>query len=224
MYSCVNDKIGGVFIAKNRPLLPGEKPKHPHDTSGMIYEATNQLTESFLEMLASGKQIHVSWKIDGTCCKIENGIFYRRRDIRKGSVAPANAILGDVDETGHANIAWIPVNGSKEGEDKYHLSAFVNGNHTSVYALDKNKKPYIINLADITVSTTFELIGQKVQDNLYELETDTVQVTLKKQKETVPRHYLIPHGAFEAPFPLETFALANPLEIMREFVEVLNQF
>ena len=85
-------------MTTERPLNEGEKAKHPG--SKTVYEATNDLTTAFKEALASGDEIIPSWKIDGTCCKIENGVYYRRRDIRKGSIAPPGSILGDVDATG----------------------------------------------------------------------------------------------------------------------------
>lgn len=214
--SCVNDKISGVFVAFSRPLKDGETPKHPNAT--WVYEATNELTPAFKEALTSGQPMHVSWKIDGTCCKIQNGIFYRRRDIRKGSIPPPGSILGDVDETGYANIAWVPVNKTKDPESKYHVSAFVDEQHSQLWALDKDKKPYKIALADVTFPITVELIGPQIQRNLYEIETVMVDVVTKK-KESVPRHFVVVHGAFEADFPMEYFQAFNPLDLMRFYVK-----
>uniref|UniRef100_A0A6C0JSZ4 Uncharacterized protein n=1 Tax=viral metagenome TaxID=1070528 RepID=A0A6C0JSZ4_9ZZZZ len=222
MFSCVNDKISGVFVTTERPLNDGEMPKHPG--AGTVYEATNKLTPVFQDALASGVEIIPSWKIDGTCCKIENGVYYRRRDIRKGSVAPPGSILGDVDSTGHANIAWIPLNTSKNPEDKYHLSAFCpTFNKTHVWIMNADKSISLMALDSIKTSATFELIGPCVQDNLYEIETEEVSVILTKKGadkvERVPRHYLVPHGAFVAPLPMSIFSEPNPLDLLRKFVE-----
>lgn len=216
-YSCVNDKISGVFVTQNRPLKEGETPKRPGETH--VYEAVNQLSPAFKEAIASGEEITVSWKIDGTCCKIENGIYYRRRDIRKGSVPPPGSIPGDIDENGVARIAWIPLNGSNDPDDKYHLTSFSNPQRTAVWVLDQNKISSELELSTVTSPTTFELIGPKVGENLYDIPDFPVQVPLKKKTETLPRHYLIFHGAFRAPIPLYLLSSPNPLEIVREIVQ-----
>jgi len=213
--SCVNDKISGVFVTRIRPLNEGEKPKHPGEKQ--VFEATNELSPTFKEALSSGEPIVASWKIDGTCCKIENGVYYRRRDIRKGSVPPPGSILGDVDENGVAKIAWIPLNESHDPEDKYHLSAMTDTRHY-VYVMNKNKSFYLLDLSSVTTACTFELIGPKVQDNPYSIETIDVDVKIKNSVQKIPRHYLIPHGAFLIPFPIEWFQLDNPLDLMKQFV------
>lgn len=150
--SCVNDKISGVFVTVKRQLRDGEIPKRPHET--FVYEATNELSSGFKDALASGKNIQVSWKIDGTCCKIENGIYYRRRDIRFGSVPPDGSILGDIVD-GQARIAWIPLNSSNDPDDKNHLSAF-GPDRTSVWMMNEDGSTYLMPLLDIKKPTTFE--------------------------------------------------------------------
>lgn len=129
--SCVDDKIRGAFVCVTRPLADGEQPKHPHDKSGTVYEATDAVNPNLSLAILSGKQISVSVKIDGTCCMIENGVYYRRRDIRHGAKIPDGAILGMVDENGQANIAWLKVTDSKDPEDRYHLSAIDPDDQTS---------------------------------------------------------------------------------------------
>ena len=62
-----------------------------------------------LEWVLSGEGT-ATVKIDGSCCAIINGVFYKRYDAKKGKKAPANAITCcDPDPvTGHWPH-WVPV-------------------------------------------------------------------------------------------------------------------
>jgi hypothetical protein len=212
-FSCVNDKISAVFKTVNRPLNPGEEPKRPGETH--VFEAVNELSPAFQAVL--DQPMTVSWKIDGTCCKIENGVYYRRRDIRKGSVPPPGSVPGDVVD-GHVNVAWVPLNTSTDPEDKWHLTALTS-DKKSVWILDRFKQVTQLALSDVTTPTTFELVGPKIQNNLYDIDLVDVEIKLRKGVQTAPKHYLIPHGAFEAPFDLVLLKQPNCLDLVREFVK-----
>lgn len=82
-------------------------------------------------------------KVDGTCCMVRDGKLYKRREIRKGDVWPADFEVADVDAETAKTVGWTPVG---EGpEDRYHREAWATCG----------------NLLD----GTYELVGPKVQGN-----------------------------------------------------------
>jgi len=81
-------------------------------------------------------------KIDGTCCMIKDGVYYKRRMVKKGKKDPAGFIFADADSVTGKRFGWIPVNFDNK-EDKYHVEAHHPG------------------LPD----GTYELIGPKIQGN-----------------------------------------------------------
>lgn len=87
-------------------------------------------------------------KIDGTCCMVRKGKLYKRYDAKKGKNAPEGFIPAQEPDqvTGHWP-GWILVGDGNE--DRYHREAFLN-NH------------------DIP-DGTYELIGEKVQSNPYNI-------------------------------------------------------
>lgn len=82
-------------------------------------------------------------KYDGTCCLVENGVLFKRREIAKGKKAPENFVLADYDEITGKTVGWVPVN-FESAEDQWYKEAFNS------------------NFAD----GTYELLGPKVQGNL----------------------------------------------------------
>lgn len=82
-------------------------------------------------------------KLDGTCCMIRDGKLYKRRELRKGDVAPPLFEQIDYDEETGKTVGWIPCDIGPE--DKWHMAAFEG-------------EP---GLPD----GTYELIGPKVQGN-----------------------------------------------------------
>lgn len=113
-------------------------------------------------------EIHAEWvlngegvatiKWDGTSVRIADGKLYKRFDAKHGKTPPLGFEPAEERPdpvTGHWP-GWVPVEAGKP-ENKYHLEAF-----------DEN-------LPD----GTYELVGPKIQGNLYGLD----------------RHKLVPHGA-----------------------------
>lgn len=99
-------------------------------------------------------------KFDGTASMIRDGHLFRRYDVRAGKAAPDGAIPCETAPdkvTGHWPH-WVPVN-PDEPSDRWHIEAMTAG----------------APLED----GTYELLGPKVQGNLYNL----------------PRHILVRHGA-----------------------------
>jgi hypothetical protein len=102
-------------------------------------------------------------KFDGTSSMLRNGILYKRYDVRQGKVAPADAIPCEAEpdaKTGHWPH-WIPVR-ADEPSDRWHLEAMA-----------------FMAAKGAVEDGTYELLGPKVQGNLYDL----------------PRHILVRHGA-----------------------------
>ena len=99
-------------------------------------------------------------KIDGSCCAIINGLFYRRYDAKKGKMPPENAIpCSDPDPvTGHWPH-WIPASASDNDKaSKWYVSAL---------------QDYILNNG-LPEDGTYEAVGPHFQGNPYKLETDTL--------------------------------------------------
>lgn len=106
-----------------------------------------------MEWVFAGEGI-ATIKIDGSCCAIIDGKFYRRYDAKKGKQPPANTIpCCDPDPvTGHWPH-WLPVEENDPGA-KWFLEAYRN--------------------AEDTGDGTYEAIGPHFQNNPYHLEKDTL--------------------------------------------------
>ena len=96
-------------------------------------------------------------KVDGSCCAIINGKFYKRYDAKKGRKPPEGAIpCCDPDPvTGHWPH-WAPVDSNNPG-DKWLIQA--KANSTKIIC-----KP--------SLDWTYEAIGPHFQGNPYNLEKD----------------------------------------------------
>lgn len=82
-------------------------------------------------------------KMDGTCCMWRDGALWKRRELRKGEIAPAAFEIADVDDETGKTVGWVPVG---EGpEDRWHREA-----------RDKMINPE---------GGTYELVGPKIQGN-----------------------------------------------------------
>ena len=107
-------------------------------------------------------------KYDGTCVKIENGEYFKRREVKSGKKAPSNFIEEMMDANTGKRVGWVPVDDT--AENKYHLEAF---------------DPSLPN-------GTYELVGPKVQGNPEKYEIHT----LVKHSEATP-FYDVPRGFFD---------------------------
>lgn len=93
-------------------------------------------------------------KIDGSCCAIIDGVFYKRYDAKKGKKAPANAIpCCEPDPvTGH-HPHWVPVDFDNPA-DKWLVRAY----HNTPELCDR----------------TYEAVGPHFQGNPYDLPDDVL--------------------------------------------------
>jgi len=115
-------------------------------------------------------------KYDGTCVKIENGNYFKRREVKKGRVAPNNFIEEEFDENTGKRVGWVPVDRSLK-EDRWHMETFseklsdgtyelvgpkIQGNPEgyNVHALVKHEKAQVFK----TVQRTFEGISDFMKD------------------------------------------------------------
>lgn len=97
-------------------------------------------------------------KIDGSCCAIINGEFYKRYDAKKGKTPPEGAIPCDDPDpvTGHWPH-WVKVD-KTNGGDKWFIKAYEN---------------YISGMF-IPTDGTYEAIGPHFNNNPYDLTKDTL--------------------------------------------------
>ena len=95
-------------------------------------------------------------KIDGSCCAIIDGLFYKRYDAKKGKKPPEGAIpCCDPDPvTGH-HPHWVKVDWSNPA-DKWFIEAFNNSDFPKV-------------------NGTYEAIGPHFQGNPYNLKNDVLE-------------------------------------------------
>lgn len=88
-------------------------------------------------------------KIDGTSCLMRDGKLYKRYELKKGRIAPANFEPAQEPDSFTGEVpGWLPVTDAPE--DKWHRIA-------------------LSNLGKPLDNGTYELIGPKVQGNKYNL-------------------------------------------------------
>lgn len=117
-----------------------------------------EVTEG-LEWVLSDLEVYATVKIDGACCSIINGEFYKRFDAKKGKPYPEDAIkCQDAPDpiTGHWPM-WVKCDRDNSA-DKWFWEAFDNS---------KNN----IGVQD----GTYEAIGKHFQDNPYRLYKDRIE-------------------------------------------------
>ena len=124
---------------------------HNHAVIDILPNITPGCEDAFLNGTATVK-------IDGSCCAIINGEFYKRYDAKKGKNPPAGAIpCCDPDPvTGHWPH-WVKVDPDNPG-DKWFVKAMQN---------------YIYNY-DSIIDGTYEAVGPHFNGNPHRLESDTL--------------------------------------------------
>lgn len=115
---------------------------------------TKPIVSEGMEWVLEGKGI-ATVKIDGSCCAIVEGEFYKRYDAKKGRKAPQGAIpCCDPDPiTGH-HPHWLKVDKNNPA-DKWFYEA-------------------LLNTADAVWDGTYEAIGPHFQGNPYNLDRDVL--------------------------------------------------
>ena len=101
-------------------------------------------------------------KIDGSCCAVINGEFYKRYDAKKGKLIPEDAIKCQEEPdpvTGHFPC-WVKVDDNK-AEDKWFREAYYT---ESMWNYQGLKLP----------DGTYEAIGKHFQGNPYNMDYDVL--------------------------------------------------
>lgn len=127
---------------------------------GITPEITDGCEEAFLNGIATVK-------VDGSCCAIIDGVFYKRYDAKKGKKPPVGAIpCCDPDPvTGH-HPHWVQIDPSNPS-DKWFVKA-------------KDHRETFIDEA--LIDGTYEAVGEHFNGNPYEEGYDTL---IPHGKETV---------------------------------------
>lgn len=125
-----------------------------HKIVGILPEITEGCEDAFLRGEATVK-------IDGSCCAIIDGIFYKRYDAKKGKPIPEGAIKCQDEPdpiTGHFPC-WVKVD-PKNPADKWFFEAEKTTTNDFSYALSDG---------------TYEAIGKHFQGNPYQMEYDALE-------------------------------------------------
>ncbi len=88
-------------------------------------------------------------KYDGTCTKIENGKYFKRREIKKNKSIPQGFIEENYDKNTGKRVGWIEIE-SSEKDNKWHIEGLN-------FTFGK--------LNEYIPDGTYELVGPKVQSN-----------------------------------------------------------
>lgn len=128
-------------------------------------------------------------KIDGSCCAIINGEFYKRYDAKNGKPVPEGAIKCQEEAdpiTGHLPC-WVKVDFNNPA-DKWFVNAY------------KNTPMLLRQRLSMTIYCTYEAIGPHFQGNPYGLSDDIlerhgvkvieVERTFKGIKKYLEEHYI----------------------------------
>lgn len=81
-------------------------------------------------------------KYDGSCCKVEGGKLWKRREVKKGKPIPNDFVFAGYDQITGKTVGWMPVTNNQE--DKWHNEAFGTDKYDD---------------------GTYELCGPKIQGN-----------------------------------------------------------
>lgn len=130
-----------------------------YDTNGKVIGITDTVKQGF-EWVLSGDGV-ATVKIDGSCCAIINGVFYKRYDAKKGKIPPAGAIPCTPEPdliTGHWPH-WVRVD-MENSTDKWFIKAYMTLFPYGVTELWDNK--------------TYEAIGKHFNGNPYNMEDDVL--------------------------------------------------
>eukprot|EP01130_Rhizamoeba_saxonica_P013548 TRINITY_DN5791_c0_g1_i2.p1 TRINITY_DN5791_c0_g1~~TRINITY_DN5791_c0_g1_i2.p1 ORF type:complete len:261 (-),score=69.13 TRINITY_DN5791_c0_g1_i2:70-852(-) len=217
-----------VYTTTNYIIIAFNTSDHDDADRDISDNFRRKLEDSSISMVATIKH-------DGTCSYIQindDGLLqiYKRYDIRpgKGRTIPEDAIMGAINENGVADICWINITKSLSPGDAHFLGAYKRDEDLNITELSMVNmiSPDEFSLEWVPISDikpgTYELIGPKVQGNIYKLPTeDIIEHTLMKKKKMrlseIPRHYFVEHGIFpvtDTEFTIETFEL----ETVRDYI------
>ena len=127
-----------------------------------VVKVLPEVTEG-LEWVLEDEDVYPTIKIDGSCCAIIDGNFYKRYDNKKGKEPPKDSIRCQEEPdpvTGHWPF-FVPVDENNPA-DKWFIKALFN----ATFNANVNK----IDLED----GTFEAVGKHFNGNPYNLKDDII--------------------------------------------------
>ena len=130
-----------------------------YGANGKVIGITDTVKQGY-EWVLSGDGV-ATVKIDGSCCAIINGDFYKRYDAKKGKIPPSGAIPCTPEPdpiTGHWPH-WVRVD-TNNSADKWFIKAYM-----TVF-------PY--GVIDFYDNRTYEAIGKHFNGNPYNMEDDVL--------------------------------------------------
>lgn len=116
-------------------------------------------------------------KIDGSCCAIIDGVFYKRYDAKKGKPIPDGAIKCQDEPdaiTGHLPC-WVKVSEDNPA-DKWFIAAY--NRWFSEIETDQKEREYLLNYH--LLDGTYEAIGKHFNGNPYNMDYDTIELHGKR--------------------------------------------
>lgn len=137
-----------------------------------IIGITPEIAEGCEKAFLHGK---ATIKIDGSCCAIIDGAFYKRYDAKKGKPVPDGAIKCQEEPdpiTGHLPC-WVRVN-SKNPADKWFYEAIVNVTNDFEHLL---------------FDGTYEAVGPHFQGNPYNIDFDFLIAHGEDNIDDLPRTF-----------------------------------
>ena len=139
------------------------------DGRGNVVSLTREVAQG-CEWVLKGEGVATE-KIDGACCAIIGGRFYKRYDAKRGKAAPKDGIpCQDAPDpvTGHWPF-WVPVDSSRP-EDKWFAAAINNSDWCRA-------------------DGTYEAVGPHFQSNPYGLDEDFLEKHGRIKLLDCPRDY-----------------------------------
>ena len=130
-----------------------------YGANGKVIGITDTVKQGY-EWVLSGDGV-ATVKIDGSCCAIINGDFYKRYDAKKGKIPPSGAIPCTPEPdpiTGHWPH-WVRVD-TNNSADKWFIKAYMT------------LFPY--GVIDFYDNRTYEAIGKHFNGNPYNMEDDVL--------------------------------------------------
>ena len=145
-----------------------------YDTNGKVIGITDIVKPGFEWVLSGDGEATV--KIDGSCCAIINGVFYKRYDAKKGKTPPDGAIPctpAPDPITGHWPH-WVLVD-EENSADKWFIKAYMTLFPHGVDGYWDNR--------------TYEAIGKHFNGNPYTMEDDVLVPHGEETIEDCPRTF-----------------------------------
>lgn len=167
--SCtVTDKISPIFVCKH---VQGTETSKANRT-GEKYLATEEINPELVEAVLKGAKVKATAKLDGTCCRIIDGLIQKRRDIKADRSVPDDWIQTGAGSSGGHLIGYMPI----DKNDKWHLDCYSKKDGLIDTSKVRCLKASNNRLEIVEVDTTslndrsVEVIGEKFQANPHKIK------------------------------------------------------